>query len=249
MDLALSVCLYCGLGAIVGWLGGKALPPLRRRSGYQSVAGRVATVGAVLVALALAVPGYEETVDGSSTVLDVASPRWQYRERHETVVRASPDAVYRATKQTTAEEIAGFQFLTMLRRLGRRGPESILNAPGRLPLLEVATRTTFRLLADTPGEIVIGTLVSGANLAVLPVNVSDYAALDGTPGLAKATMNFRLTPEGARTRVTTETRVYATDADTRRAFGRYWRAIYPGSAIIRVAWLRAIRARAERLPS
>jgi hypothetical protein len=27
---------------------------------------------------------------------------------------------------------------------------------------------------------------------------------------------------------------------------RYWRVIHPGSALIRIAWLRAIRRRAER---
>lgn len=31
-----------------------------------------------------------------------------------------------------------------------------------------------------------------------------------------------------------------------RSFRRYWRLIYPGSAAIRMAWLRAIRRRAER---
>jgi hypothetical protein len=46
--------------------------------------------------------------------------------------------------------------------------------------------------------------------------------------------------------LTTETRVYATDAATRKRFALYWRVIYPGSALIRVMWLRAIRNRAER---
>lgn len=248
MDLALSVCLYGGLAGIVGWLCGRALPRLRRHSGYVRVARLAGAVGAVSAALPLAVPGREQTVAASSMVLDTASPRWQYRERHEILVRATPGVVSRAVKETTADEIAGFQFLTAVRRFGRPGPENILHAPGRLPLLDVATRTTFRLLADTPDEVVIGTLVAGAGRAVVPANVSDFAALDSTPGLAKATMNFRLMPEGNWTRVTTETRVFATDAATRRTFGWYWRAIYPGSAMIRVAWLRAIRARAERQP-
>ena len=42
-----------------------------------------------------------------------------------------------------------------------------------------------------------------------------------------------------------ETRVHATDAPTKRKFAAYWRTIYPGSALIRVMWLRAIRRRAE----
>jgi hypothetical protein len=45
--------------------------------------------------------------------------------------------------------------------------------------------------------------------------------------------------------VTTETRVFATDAAARRSFGLYWAFIYPGSALIRHGWLRAIKLRAE----
>jgi hypothetical protein len=47
-------------------------------------------------------------------------------------------------------------------------------------------------------------------------------------------------------RVSTETRILGNDADAHRAFTRYWRLIYPGSAIIRQVWLDAIIARAER---
>jgi hypothetical protein len=50
---------------------------------------------------------------------------------------------------------------------------------------------------------------------------------------------------GGWTRLTTETRVYATDASSRRRFAGYWRVIYPGSALIRRMWLRAVRERAE----
>jgi hypothetical protein len=38
--------------------------------------------------------------------------------------------------------------------------------------------------------------------------------------------------------------VLCTDAASRRRFRLYWRVIHPGSAAIRVAWLRAIRRRA-----
>jgi len=59
-------------------------------------------------------------------------------------------------------------------------------------------------------------------------------------------MNFLVTPDGTGgSRVSTETRVYANDAASRRRFGAYWRLIYPGSALIRLMWLRAIARRAE----
>ena len=58
-------------------------------------------------------------------------------------------------------------------------------------------------------------------------------------------MNFLVTPDGPDgSLVSTETRVFATSDDARRQFARYWRVIYPGSAIIRRMWLRAIARRA-----
>jgi hypothetical protein len=67
-----------------------------------------------------------------------------------------------------------------------------------------------------------------------------------TPGFAAATMNFRIEDaDPTSCMLTTETRVYATDISTRRVFAGYWRVIYPGSALIRRMWLRAIAQRAE----
>jgi hypothetical protein len=59
-------------------------------------------------------------------------------------------------------------------------------------------------------------------------------------------MNFRIEPLGPdRSRLRTSTRVLAPSAPARRRFDYYWRAIFPGSALIRVEWLAAIRRRAE----
>jgi len=129
-------------------------------------------------------------------------------------------------------------------------PASILNPPAQQPILDLATRTGFLMLADEPRqELVLGTFAA----APRPSRLADWTpetwqALSA-PGYAKAAMNFRIQEIGpGECRVTTETRVYATDAATARAFGRYWRVIYPGSALIRVMWLRAIRTRAESAP-
>ena len=62
-------------------------------------------------------------------------------------------------------------------------------------------------------------------------------------------MNFVIEPDGpARTTLTTETRVFATDRRTLHAFTAYWRTIFPGSWILRVTWLNAIARRAEATP-
>ncbi len=179
--------------------------------------------------------------------LDRVAPTYQFNEIHRTTVRATPERAYRAIKEVTASEILFFRELTWLRRLGRRGPESILSAPQRQPLLDLATRTSFITLADSPREVVVGTVViAPLGARARPVNADEFAALAARPGHALATMNFVVTPRAdGSCEVSTETRVYATDDAARRRFAAYWRLINLGSAFIRIMWLRAIKRRAE----
>ena len=98
---------------------------------------------------------------------------------------------------------------------------------------------------------------------ILLWQIEDYAARGATdtlsaelfgrelpPGWTLATMNFHIRPDAeqagraGRTFVSTETRVYAHSDARRRQFAVYWRVIYPGSALIRRGWLRAIERRA-----
>ena len=131
------------------------------------------------------------------------------------------------------------------RRLGRPGPEDILNAPEHLPILDVALGTSFvRLADDTERELVIGTTVIAPLGRPGPRTPDEFRALT-TPGFAAAAMNFRIEPDAAGgSLLATDTRVFATDPSTRRRFARYWSLIYPGSALIRRQWLAAVAKRA-----
>jgi hypothetical protein len=166
-------------------------------------------------------PAREQHVARIKTHLDEIMPRWQFDEHHEIQISAPPERIWAAIRDVTPREIRFFQTLTAIRRFGRGGNENILNAPDAKPILAVATRSGFRVLADdAPRELVIGTHVAPQALAV---------------------MNFRV--EG--TRLTTETRVFAQTDKARRKFAIYWRIIRPGSGIIRRGWLEAIKLRAE----
>lgn len=173
-------------------------------------------------------------------------PVWQFREFHSIRVAAPPQRVHQAIENVRADEISLFGALTWIRRGGRPLPEGILNAGNREPLIDVAVRGGFvRLANEAPREIVIGTAVHtprGASDTLGPRLFSDPPA-----GYALAAMNFLVTPDGpAASIVSTETRVYATSPAARRRFGAYWRVIYPGSALIRRMWLRAVERRALR---
>jgi hypothetical protein len=182
--------------------------------------------GLAAVALAWLVPPATHRIDQPAPLLDDFAPQYQFHEIHRLYIAAPQDRVYKAMKEVTAQEIHFFQLLTTLRRFGRSAPESILNAPDHQPILEVALRSGFRLLAEAQGcEIVFASIV--------------------IPPDTRAAMNFLVEPAGRNsTLLTTETRVYAPRPAARRRFAAYWRTIYPGSALIRYYWLRAIERRA-----
>jgi hypothetical protein len=201
--------------------------------------------GAGLTVAALLAPAPESRAAGSGTRLDAFAPVWQFHEVHALRIEAPPARVFDAIKRVRADEIFLFRTLTWIRRGGRRLPQNILNAGTEQPIIDVATHSTFTLLADeAPREIVMGTVV------IAPTGTSradTRRVFDGPvpPGFAVGTMNFLVTPDGPNaSRVSTETRVFANGASTRRRFAVYWRVIYPGSAIIRRMWLRAIERRA-----
>jgi hypothetical protein len=240
-----SAVVYSGLVIALAGLLLLAKPVGRLGFGTRWRAAAVIALGAVITAAGLLAPASESRVDRASTRLDEFAPAWQFREVHSIRIAAPPSRVFEAIRQVRADEIVLFRTLTWIRRGGRAIPPSILNPGSNEPLIDVATRTTFVRLADVPPyELVIGTIVlspTGARGELSP----RVFQVTLPPGFALATMNFLVTPDGhAGSIVTTETRVYANNPAARRRFAVYWRLIYPGSALIRRMWLRAIAGRA-----
>src|SRR5437899_921177 len=130
---------------------------------------------------------------------------------------------------------------------GRKAPQ-IRNSE---PIFGWATRVGFALLAEQADrELVLGwvgqfwKLVGGFSPRI--TNPQEFLGFD-RPEYAKATLNFCLAELSDDTcvRLTTETRVYATNPVAYRKFAVYWRLIRGGSALVRREWLKAIRRRAE----
>ncbi len=247
-DWLLSVLWYGSfLAAALGLLA--LLKPIRRL-GLSSKSRGAALVGGALVLIVAngTLTPAAESIAAPATALDRITPTYQFREVHVRSILAPPSRVLLAIKSVTADEIALFRTFTTIRRLGQPGPESILNAPERQPILDVATRSGFLLLADTDREVVVGSIVAaphGFGAGLTSVNAEWFQQVSD-PGVVKATMNFLVEPESAeRSRVTTETRVFATDQAGARRFTPYWRTIFPGSWILRASWLNAIAKRAE----
>ena len=240
-----SVFAYTGFVLFAGGLVLmiRPLPALGVRTRPRAL---LVTAAGVIVGLAsLAAPAFTSRAPAPASRLDAVMPEWQFHEVHRRHLAIPPERVFAAIRQVRADEIAFFNTLTWIRRFGRPAPRSIMNA-GHEPLIDVALKGGFTLLAEeAPRELVVGTMVvapPGPRVARTPALFASPP-----PGAALATMNFLVTPDGAGgTWLSTETRVFATSPSARRVFAAYWRVIYPGSALIRRMWLRAIEARAVR---
>ncbi len=240
-----SAVVYSGIVVLVAGLTCCVKPIRRLRIRTRGRALMVAAAGACITAAGLLLPAAESHVAQQQTRLDEYVPDWQFDERHTLAIAAPPERVFDAIRRVRADEITLFRLLTWIRRGGRSVPPSVLNAAVGKPLLDLATETGFVWLADDPArELVVGTVIAaprGTRGRLTP----EVFKKTLPPGFVLAAMNFVVAPDGrGGSNVATETRVFANSPGARRAFAAYWRVIYPGSAIIRRMWLRAIERRA-----
>lgn len=176
-------------------------------------------------------------------------PAYHFNEVHTITIQAPPQRVYQAILQVTPQEIALLRTLFWLRSFGDCGSFDG-ELPARAAVLDEMRAQGFTQLDEAQGrELVLGTVGQFWRLSNRPQALGSAPAFSAfsQPGFVKAAMNFFVTDAGdGASRVVTETRILATDAAARRLFGCYWRVIYPGSALIRIMWLRAIKRRAEQ---
>jgi hypothetical protein len=182
-------------------------------------------------------------------------PAFEFSESHAIEVQADAGCTFRATCDVTPREIRLLGLLMAIRSLparclGRGPRRSDLNRS----ILGVALGAGFvRLAENEPHELVVGAAGRFWTLApgqCVPLDGPEAFRAFAKPDHVKTTLDFRIHElRPGVCRVTTETRIAATDASARRKFGLYWRIIYPGSALIRRMWLRAIKRRAENQPS
>lgn len=190
------------------------------------------------------------TPGSAVTLLDAFLPEFDITEIHRADIRADAPTVFAAIQSVTTAELPLFQLLMGIRLLPARlaGVRVDPVAPPG-PLVDWVDELGVVLDQRPDRELVFGIAgkfwgLRGAVLARVP----DAEAFRGfnSPGFCRAATNFLLQsgPNGS-TRLTTETRIQALGDEARRKFRLYWSIIYPGSSLIRMEWLRAIKRRAE----
>jgi hypothetical protein len=183
-------------------------------------------------------------------VLDEFLPEAPHRTRYATRVATGADAAWTAMRSITAHELALTRILMAIRTLSpsRLRPEG---DDAERPVLETFLERGFTVLReDEPRTLVLATTgqpwrLRGAQLHA-PADAAAFAAYD-EPGAVRMAMSFELDAASpGASRLATETRIAPTDADAARTFARYWTLVRPGSDIVRLDVLRAVRQRAER---
>jgi hypothetical protein len=179
--------------------------------------------------------------------IDELLPAPHFREHHERRIAAPPAAVWDAVQELRLRDLALSRALMGIRLL-----------PARLAGRKEASRMVDgRLLDEGPVTV----LASDPDHAVLGGGVmqpwkltggEEPPALDAPalqafsePGWVKVGFDLVIEPTGAGSRLTTETRVTATDPRTRARFRLYWLFVRAGSGLIRRDMLRVVARRAE----
>lgn len=171
-------------------------------------------------------------------LIDRFLPRADVVQRHELLVASLPARAWHVVRTMDLGRDPAIRALLAFR--GFRG--------GSLTLDGAVSRGFLLLDEDPPHEIVLGLVGRFWRFRSDLRRPRDFAAFD-QPGFLKAAWSWDVAAAGPRACVVgTETRVLATDAMARKAFGRYWRAIGPFSALIRRRALALVRREAERAP-
>jgi hypothetical protein len=183
--------------------------------------------------------------------IDELLPRYDFNEIHKVTVNASPRETFTAMKELLPSELSPLVFVMLnLRELPGiiTGRARQIKAEQK-PFLTQLYEGGFIPLEETNDEIVFGLVGQFWKLAggEEPSGVTDapgFLTFDRTD-FAKVAANLYVQQSGDRTSLSTETRIWAPDPQTRKKFAFYWRLISLGSGWIRVLWLRAIKHRAE----
>ena len=169
-------------------------------------------------------------------LIDEFLPEYDFVETHGISIRADVADIYSAASEVDFSESFIIRFLLRLRGLST---EKVT--------LSSLKRSRFEILGEVPdSEILLG-LVGKFWMPkgdLKKIDAESFKKFE-TAGYAKAVWNFSLGPDGAGSRLKTETRVKCTDSDSRWRFGLYWTIVRPFSGLIRMEMLKAIKRRAE----
>ncbi len=218
----------------------------RRRAGFALIVGVAAVIGGILW------PSSVEKTTGEHQRLDDFLPKYQFVEYHEGYTNATEERLIEAVQKVSFADMPAAIFLLRLRALADGKVDTNFTEP--VPILDMMTQpgTGFLPLDVSDSKEVVFGMVGRPWISEPPPQIatSEEFLAFSKPGYIRVAFNIRIVEVTKGTfRISTETRALGNDPNAQRTFSRYWRLIYPGSAIIRRIWLDAIIGRAEKTRS
>ena len=244
----LSTLLYSGIVLALCGLANLAIPFRFLGIRKRAIGAIIFVAGVSLAAAALLWPAALIHVAHSRTVLDEVMPEYQFGERHSLRAHARPEQVMQAVRQSRFADMKSLRTLLKIRTVAMRISDSG-DAFQDKRVLDAFAASGY-VSGGNAHEVV---MCGGANaLEKRPLQLGSLqeCANYREPSGFKMAFNFYAEAEGdGWSTVSTETRMLALDAPTRRGMARYWRLIVPGSGLLRRQWLAAIKDKAESLPN
>ena len=187
----------------------------------------------------------------ASLAFDALAHGAQFRDQIAIVVKASPDAIFRALRAIRLSDMKLAWLLGEIRYLPSR-------LAGRMPAVDTKTPFFETLIAggtlilrdEAPREVITGSAAQFHRVNQAPRRFATREAFDAftDPEHEKLLMSVRVAPTGriGESWLVLEHATRALSSDTERRFARYWRIIKPLGAFVSWQLLRAVRRRAER---
>ncbi len=187
------------------------------------------------------------------TLLDEFMPLYDVAAHYEIEIVAPALKIYKTLLRHSLLDSPLARFLMALRSLPGTLGQLIKGRPLQkfcVPSIsEIGDKSDFFKLAENPGEeIVLGLIGQFWKLSGGLVRIKNADEFAGflEAGYTKAALNLSVIPLNANeSRLSTETRVHTTDANSRKKFLRYWKIIGPFSGLLRRDMLRRIKREAE----
>jgi hypothetical protein len=246
--------VYLGIGVFIAGLLSVIKPFRFIHINSRRSALLVATAGLLIFMVGMIWPASTIHSNRPHQLIDDFMPEYQFHEYHEVSVNAPVEAVSKAIRDVTFEDIPVAIWLMRIRAMASGQfveSRSTGTKPSPKPILKLLSQpgSGFLTLDDSNPYEYVGGMVGKPWSNAQPPNVTtpDGFRAFRLPGNIKVAFNMHVVDMGNGTsRLTTETRIIGVDESARKIFARYWRVIYPGSSIIRRVWLDAIVEHAIR---
>jgi hypothetical protein len=174
-------------------------------------------------------------------LVDEILPEYQLGEKHSVFIEASPERIFESLKRVTSDEQPKSRLMNLLPVvMGKR------EAPSEESLYEMLRDESGLVLEEPNRELVTANIATAdEHTPSTPDTVRGFVAYRLRHNEMKNAVNIRVDPVGGGSRLTTETRMMFADRRSCHDFGWYYGVIYPGSSLIRVDILEAVKRRAE----